>query len=126
MEIQICFSVGSKEENIIILKKLKALKQKLDKQYSCNYTIHSCHLPKKIVYEKGFDPSIADGLERIFGNKYHCEVKATSFEEAMQKMDEYRISTAKKVDRLIIVANQPVSNIAVELQYFTSFEVMCI
>jgi hypothetical protein len=125
MKLQLCFSAKTKEQSDIVLGKLKSLKEKLDEQYG-EYTVHSCHLTKKIVLEKGFDTTIVDGFAEIFGDKYHCEVTANNFEDAMKEMNSYRIATSKKVDRLVILSTEQVSNVALELQYFTDNKVICI
>lgn len=121
-----CFSIKDKEQNKIILTKLRNLKTKLDNKYKGEYTIHSCHLPKKIVLEKGFDQTISNGFVDIFGDKYCCEVTGETFEQAMKEMNTYRIATAQKVDRLIVISDQPISNISLELEYFTNKKIMCI
>jgi hypothetical protein len=126
MKIQLCFSAKTKGQSEVILEKLKKLKQQLDKEYSGTYTVHSCHLTKKIVADKGFDPTIVNGFTDIFGDKYICEVTADTFDEAMKEMNNYRRKTALKVDRLIILSDEAVSNIALELELFTNKTVMYI
>lgn len=123
MKIQLCFTVGTKEQNEVIIDKLKKLKEAYEE---CDYTVHSCHLPLHIVKEKGFDETICNALADIFGDKYICEVKADNFKDAMANMLEYRYNTATKVDKLIIVSEEKVSNIAYELKIFTDGKVMTI
>jgi hypothetical protein len=124
--IQLCFRVGGEEENKAILKKLRNLKSEFDIVYKGEYCVHSCHLPRELALEKGLSTTIADGLKEIFGDKYRCEVTAYNFSEAMINMNSYRIETAKKVNKLVVVSDQAVSNIALELQYFTENRVTCI
>jgi hypothetical protein len=47
-------------------------------------------------------------------------------DEAMKEMNNYRRKTALKVDRLIILSDGAVSNIALELELFTNKTVMYI
>lgn len=123
-KIQLCFSAKTEEESKKIVKKMIKLKETLDKEYGDEYTIHSCHLTPEIVKEKGFSPTIVNAFVTIFGNKYICEVTAHSFDDAMAHMDEYRRKTAEKVDKLIILAESEVSNVKLELEYFSNKKVI--
>lgn len=125
MKIQFCFSVN-KDGNEEIIRKMKEIKEKLEKEYGEEYEILSCHLPRKILEEKNFSTEIADAFEDIFGDKYKCQVKADTFEEAMKNINSYRIKTSQCVDRLFILSNSSVSNIALELEYFTNKKIMYI
>lgn len=117
--VQVCFTVGTEEENNVIIEKLKAMKDQLEKQYGEAYIVESCHLPRKIVEEKGFSTQIVDAFDEIFGDKYACQVHADTFEEAMKNMDKYREALSLKADKLFIVSEQKINGVALELNLFT-------
>lgn len=124
MKIQFCFSV--EKDNKEIIRKMSEIKDKLETEYNGDYEILSCHLPRKIIEEKNFSTEIIDAFENIFGSKYKCQVEADTFNEAIKNLDSYRIKTAQMADRLFILSNEKVTNIALELEYFTNKKVMYI
>lgn len=127
MKVQLCFTVPKETEKVdVIISKMNELKTVLDNDYGDGYTVHSCHLPRAIVEAKNFDTRICLAFETIFGDKYVNEVKATDFDGAMLNMNAYRVKTSKKVDKLIILESEKVSNVALELRYFTDNRVMVI
>lgn len=122
MRIQVCFQVKDEAHNAEVKEKLKALKATLNN----GDIVMSCHLPKSIVEAKGWSTEMCDALTEIFGNQYLCMVYADTFDEAMDKMNVYRRETALKADKIFVIGEQSVKNIALEIQYFTNNRVQFI
>lgn len=122
MRIQVCFQVKDEAHNAYVIEKLKALKETLNN----NDVIMSCHLPKTIVESKGWSTEMCDALKDIFGKQYLCMVYADNFDDVMANMDVYRRETALKADKIFIIGEQSVKNIALEIQYFTNNKVQFI
>lgn len=59
-------------------------------------------------------------LEDIFGYKYKCMVTGKTFETAIKEMNTYRSNTAKLADKIVIIEEQSISNIALEVELFTN------
>lgn len=128
MKIQLCFSIKdyTDEDYDLLNTKLTTLKSQLDVEYDTDYTVHSCHLPRKLVIAAGFDTRCCDILENIFKDKYICEVNDNDLRVAMTNMNTYREELSKKVDRLVIIANKHLSNVKMEIECFTSNTIIII
>lgn len=122
MKIQVCFQVKDEVHNAEVKEKLKALKSTLND----TDIVMSCHLPKEIVESKGWSTEMCDALKDIFGSQYLCMVYADTFDEAMSNMDEFRRKTALQADKIFVIGEQSVKNIALEIQYFTNNKVQFI
>ena len=118
--IQVSFTTGTEEENNIIINKLQQMKNKLDEKYGDEYIVESCHLPRKIVEEKGISTQIVDAFDNIFGDKYLNQVPANTFEESMKNMDKYRTDLSSKADLLFIISDQKINGVAIELEKFSN------
>lgn len=126
--IQICFSLKTGLTMDELKTKMKNLKTKLDELYGeNNYETHSCHLSRQLCLNKGFTTEVPDLFDEIFGDNYVCELHAESdFNTAMSKIDDYRTQLSKKADKLVILAGETVTNVALELELFTQYNVMVI
>lgn len=124
--IQLCFSLKTGLTMETLKTKMKMVKTKLDEMYGEHcYEVHSCHLSKQLCLEKGFSTEVPDLFFEIFENDYICELANESkFEEAMKKINDYRLELSKKATNLIILANENVTNVAFELELFTKNRVM--
>lgn len=124
--IQICFSLKTGLDIATIREKLTTLKGMLDKEYGINnYECRSCHLSRTLCKDKGFTTDIPDMFDSIFGDNYVCELESeTSFNTAMAKIDDYRKRLASKADKMVIIENGDITNIALELKMFTNNRVM--
>lgn len=121
--IQLCFRIGNDEHNEGVRNDILKIKDELDTELGVgNYKILSCHLNKEIVAAKGFDPTMINFLHDTFGEDYVNSCFASTFEEAMENMNAYRIGVASVVDRLYIIKEE-IGNIALELQLFTKNKV---
>lgn len=121
-KIQLCFRI-SEDKQEVIKEKITLIKSQLDAELGQgNYIIVSCHLNKKIVEEKGFDPTMIDFLHDTFGKSYVNLCEATTFTCAMKDMNTYRTYAASISDRLYIV-DENIGNISLELQLFTNNKV---
>lgn len=123
--VQISFSLKTGLTMTDIREKLQALKTKLDNAYS-KYEVHSCHLSKTICVNSSLTTEIPDLFEEIFGSKYICELTETTLNEALNNMDNHRTDLAKKADRLVLLAKDELTNVALELQLFTDNHVLVI
>lgn len=121
-KIQLCFRVADVEHNTMVIEKLKEVKDKLENAGQ-PYKVLSCHLNKEIITGKGWDDSIINALHDTFGDKYENRCEATTFEEAMANMNEYRTKVATDVDKIFIVGEQSVGNIALEVELFTQKQI---
>lgn len=124
--VQICFSLKSNLTLDEIRTKMKTLKTKLDKLYGTNnYETRSCHLSRQLCLNKGFTTDIPDLFDEVFGENYVCELSPeTDFSTAMAKINDYRIELSKKADKLVILAGETVTNVALELELFTQNRIM--
>lgn len=124
--IQLCFSLKTELTMETLKTKMKMVKTKLDEMYGEHcYEVHSCHLSKQLCLEKGFSTEVPDLFSEIFENDYICELANESkFEEAMKKINDYRLELSKKATNLIILADENVTNVAFELELFTKNKVM--
>lgn len=116
MRIQVCFQVKDEEHNNQVIEKLKELKGKIAPED----TIISCHLPKCIVEEKGWSTMMVDALNSIFENQYISLVNAENFDEAMSKMNDYRKEASQIADKIYVIGEQSIANIALEIEMFTN------
>ena len=126
--IQICFSLKTGLTMDALRTKMKRLKIQLDVLYGeNNYETRSCHLSRQLCLSKGFTTEVPDLFDEIFGDNYVCELNSESdFDTAMSKINDYRIGLSKKADKLVILAGETVTNIALELELFTQYNVMVI
>lgn len=125
MIIQVCFSLKGKLTLDLIEDKLKTLKLRMDKLYGeGNYEIHSCHLNKEALIEKGIPTEIPDLFESLFGNKYVCEIKSPHFQDALQEVDQKRTELSKKSNKLVILVGDDIGNVDKELGLFTDDRVI--
>lgn len=124
--IQICFTLKTGLTSETILEKMKLLKAKLDNLYGEHcYECRSCHLSRKLCIEKGFATDVPDIFDAVFGDDYVCELHSeTNFADAMTRINDYRQNLAKKADKLIILNNESIGNVALELEMFTQNRVM--
>lgn len=116
--VQLCFRVGNKAHNDMVVEQLKVVHNELEGLGEL-YVVKSCHLNRAIVEAKGFSTETVDALEGIFGEKYVNCCEATNFEDAMQEMDKYRTKLASEADRIFVIGEQSVGNIALEVELFT-------
>lgn len=123
--VQISFSLKTGLTTADIREKLQALKTKLDNAYP-NYEVHSCHLSRTICVNSSLTTEIPDLFEEIFGSKYICELTETTLNEALNNMKNHRTDLAKKADRLVLLAKDELTNVALELQLFTDNHVLVI
>lgn len=124
--IQICFSLKTGLTIQEIKTKMIELKTKLDNMYGeNNYETRSCHLSRQLCLNKGFSTNVPDLFAEIFANNYVCELESeTDFDTAISKINEYRMELSKKADKLVILANDTITNVALELELFTHHHVM--
>lgn len=124
--IQICFSLKTGLTPEMIEKKLIKLREKLDEKYGTgNYICSSCHLSKTLCEEKGFDTSVPDMFEDIFGTNYVCELESEpDFATAMKNINEHRAQLAQKAEDLVLLSNDQITNVALELELFTQNHVI--
>lgn len=124
--IQICFTLKTGLTPEIIREKMISLKEKLDNLYGKHcYECRSCHLSRKLCIDKGFTTDIPDIFDAVFGDAYICELHSeTKFDEAMTRINTYRQNLAKKADKLVILNNENVNNVALELELFTQNRVI--
>lgn len=99
---------------------------KLDNLYGEHcYECRSCHLSRKLCIEKGFATDVPDIFDAVFGDDYVCELHSeTNFADAMTRINDYRQNLAKKADKLVILNNENIGNVALELEMFTQNRVM--
>ena len=75
--------------------------------------------------EKGFATNVPDIFDAVFGDDYVCELHSeTNFTDAMTRINDYRTNLAKKADKLVILNNESIGNVALELELFTQNRVM--
>jgi len=117
MVIQLCFQIKDAEHNAMVIKKLKEIKK------DETYKFISCHMPRHIVETKGWSTEMIDALEEIFGAQYECLIKDSTFEEAINNINTYRTEAAKKADKILIIGEQSIANIALEIELFTQSRV---
>lgn len=123
--IQVCFTLKTGLSMEELRKKMLNLKLKLDEQYGENqYTVSSCHLSKKLCIDKGFTTDVPDMFEDVFGKNYICALTEDTFDEAMANINSHREALSKKADKLVILAGETVTNVALELELFTQNRVM--
>lgn len=124
--IQICFSLKTGLTPAVIQTKMLELKEKLDSIYGKhNYECRSCHLSRTLCLDKGLPTDVPDIFDNVFGNDYVCELhKETDFATAIGNINEYRKQLAAKADKLVILNNENVNNVALELELFTQNRVM--
>lgn len=124
--VQICFTLKTGLTMEEISKKLKELKDKLDNEYGeGNYLCKSCHLTKKLCLEKNFSTDIPDIFEEIFGDNYVSMLKyEENYDEAISNLPLQRIRLSSETDKLIILSDERVSNVALELELFTKKKVV--
>lgn len=114
MIIQLCFQVKDQAHNDGIKEKLKTIKTMFPTD-----AFISCHLTEEICIAEGFNTDMVHALHQIFGDKYKSMVTASTFDAAMMHMPVYRCSASKIADKIIVVGEQSIANIALELQLFT-------
>lgn len=123
-KIQLCFRIKDDDAfNKEVQESILKIKDELDTELGAgNYQIYSCHLNKKIVEQKGFDPTMINFLHNTFGDNYINMCDAETFDEAMENMNIFRIAVASSVDRLYLIKLE-IGNIALELELFTNKKV---
>lgn len=124
--IQICFTLKTGLTPEIIREKMESLKEKLDNLYGEHcYECRSCHLSRQLCMDKGFTTEVPDIFDAVFGDDYVCELHSeTNFTDAMTHINDYRTNLAKKADKLVILNNESIGNVALELELFTQNRVM--
>lgn len=124
--IQICFSLKTGLDITTIREKLTKLKGILDKKYGMNnYECRSCHLSRTLCKDKGFTTDVPDMFDDIFGDNYVCELESeTSFNIAMARINDYRKQLASKADKMVIIEDDSITNVALELEMFTDHKVI--
>lgn len=116
--IQVSFSLKNGLTIPEIRTKLIQTKEKLDKQYQ-EYEIHSCHLSREICIAAGFGTEVPDMFEEIFGKDYVCEITEKTKEAAFANINKHRKELSRKADRLVILSEEQMTNVALEIQLFT-------
>lgn len=116
MIIQVCFQVKDDTHNNMVIEKLQELKGRITEED----LVISCHLPKHIIEEKGFDPKMTDALNSTFAGQYKCYTKADTFAEAMKNINSFREKAAYDADKIFIIGEQSIANIALEIELFTN------
>lgn len=116
--IQISFSLKNGLTIPEIREKLIQTKEKLDKQYH-EYEVHSCHLSREICIAAGFGTEVPDMFEEIFGENYICEITEKTKEAAFANINKHREALSRKADRLVILSEEQMTNVALEIQLFT-------
>lgn len=120
--VQVCFSLNAltKEQ---IQAKLHKLKKLLDGEYvgdgKPGYELHSCHLSKAVCLNAGFDSWLPEAFASIFDKNYVCEITENTLSGAMSAMERHRIDLARRADRMFILGDDKIGNVALEIQYFT-------
>lgn len=124
--VQICFTLKTGLTPEIIRGKMASLKKKLDNLYGEHcYECRSCHLSRQLCIDKGFTTDVPDIFDAVFGDDYVCELHSeTNFDNAMSKINEYRLNLAKKADKLVILNNESIGNVTLELEMFTQNRVL--
>lgn len=125
MKVQVIFRIDD-VDNSVIFQKLKRMKDELVKDYGEDFTVHSCHLPRKIVEEKGWNTEVCDMFEHIFGDHYQSEVTAETYESAMNEMNDYRKKVARMVDKIYVFSNESLGGVAIEIEEFSRGKIRCL
>ena len=124
--IQICFTLKTGLTSKMIQEKMIELKKKLDAIYGEHcYECRSCHLSRILCIDKGLPTDVPDIFDTVFGDDYICELHSeTRFADAMTRIEDYRKGLAKKADKLVILNNESIGNVALELELFTNNRVI--
>lgn len=123
--VQICFSLKNGLTIEMLKAKLIKLKSQLDDIYQdTGYELHSCHLTKELCVQKGFDTSVPDLFAEIFGDIYHCELTEETFDDAMRNLGRHRQALSERADKLVIIVENDMTNIALALSLFTDGKVI--
>ena len=123
---QVCFSLKTGLTIDEVKNKLYSLRAKLTEEFGEDgYEVRSCHLSHDLCIDAGFSTEIPDTFNMVFGDQYVCELEdEKSFDLAMKNINKYREQLSKKADKLVILAGETVTNVALELQLFTDNKVM--
>ena len=123
--VQVCFSLKNGLSMTELREKMLELKEKLNETYGADgFELRSCHLTRRLCIEKSLSTDVPDMFAEIFGENYVCELTEDTFAEAMANIDRHRIELSKKADKLVILAGETVTNVALELELFTKNRVM--
>lgn len=125
MKVQVIFRTNG-VDNSVIFQKLKRMKDELVKDYGEDFTVHSCHLPRKIVEEKGWSTEVCDMFDTIFGDHYKCEVTAETYDLAMSELNNYRKKVARMVDKIYVISNETLGGVAIEIEEFSKGKIRCL
>lgn len=124
--IQVCFSLKNDLTMDVIRQKLKNLKEKLDAEFPKGYKVKSCHLNRAICIEQNFSTDIPDMFDDIFGTDYECMVTAVNMQEAKLHMQMYRETLSKQADKLVILSETELTNVALEIELFTKNQIIIV
>lgn len=125
--IQVCFTLKNGVTMDSIKEKLKEAKRKLDIIYPNGYLVKSCHLNRDICKEQGFSTEVHDVFDEIFGNGgYECELTEKTLADAKIKMNYHRQKLSMEADKLIVLSETELTNVALEIELFTENRMMII
>lgn len=125
--VQISFSMKTGLKMEELKSKLINLKSKLIEEFGEDgYELRSCHLSRKLCIEHGLDTAVPDMFEEIYGDKYVCELTEDTYASAIADINTHRTILSVKADKLVILSNDSIGNVALELQLFTNNKVAII